>query len=114
MGAIAGLLATFLSRHLNHHGEQHALGVPTSEVLFRLAPEGPARRPDVAFVTYDRWPYRTLPEGDPPALDVIPNLAVEVISPTNTAIEVIDKIRDYFFAGVDLVWVIYPQQRLAY
>jgi Uma2 family endonuclease len=65
-------------------------------------------------VTYDRWPYRTPPEGDPPALDVIPNLAVEVISPTNTMTDMIDKIRDYFFAGVDLVWVIFPQQRLAY
>src|SRR5262249_21229382 len=89
-------------------------GLALAEVLFRLAPEGPSRRPDVAFVAYDRWPYTTPPEDDPPVLDVIPNLAVEVVSPTNSADEIIDKVRDYFFAGVQAVWVIYPRQRLVY
>jgi Uma2 family endonuclease len=41
-------------------------------------------------------------------------LAVEVITSTTTADEILDKIRDYFFTGVQLVWVIYPRQRYVY
>ena len=44
-----------------------------------------------------------------PTWDVVPNLAIEVVSPTNTANEVIEKIKDYFEAGVERVWVIYPE-----
>jgi Uma2 family endonuclease len=42
---------------------------------------------------------------------VVPNLAVEVVSPTNTADEVVEKIEEYFAAGVQLVWVIHPKRR---
>ena len=82
--------------------------------MFRLAPEGPARRPDVAFVLFDRWPYATSFDEDPPTFDLVPNLAVKVVSPSNGFDEVVAKIRDYFFAGVQLVWVVLPRQRQVY
>ena len=68
----------------------------------------------VAFVAYDRWPLEAAPTDDPPEWELAPNLAVEVISPTNKAEEVIEKIEEYFAAGVQLVWVIYPRQRQVY
>ena len=114
MGALAGLLASALVSYLNHFALPNRKGFAVSEVLFRLAPDGPVRRPDVAYVAYDRWPYPSGLTNDPPAFDVVPNIAVEVISPTNSGDEIIDKIRDYFFAGVQLVWVIYPRQRYVY
>lgn len=114
MGALAGFLASILVHHLNAFALPNRRGLAVSDVLFRLAPEGPARRPDVAFVAYDVWPFPASPAQDPAAVDVVPSLAIEVVSPTNTASEIIDKVRDYFFAGVRQVWVVYPLQRLVY
>jgi len=114
MGALASLLAFELAAFLREFAKSRRLGLTMTETLFRLSPEGPARRPDLAFVAYERWPYPSGLTTDPPAFDVVPNLAVEVISPTNSGDEIIDKIRDYFFAGVQLVWVVYPRQRYIY
>lgn len=113
MGAMEVLMATLLTGELNNFAKAHGLGRAVTEMLFRLGPKGPQRRPDVAFVSFARWPRgQVLPPGDP--WDVVPELAVEVVSPSNRADEVMDKIRDYFAAGVQRVWVIYPRQRLAY
>jgi Uma2 family endonuclease len=114
LDAFAGLLASLLASRLNEFGLPKRRGVAVSEVLFQLGPDGPARCPNVAFVGYDRWPFTTWPEEDPPALDTVPHLAVEIPGPRTLAAELLDKIRDYFFAGVDLVWVIFPRQRLTY
>lgn len=38
----------------------------------------------------------------------MPDLAVEVVSPTNTYGEVVDKVAEYLRAGVRSVWVVYP------
>ena len=77
----------------------HRLGTVTTETLFRLGPDLPQRRPDAAFVSAARWPMdREIPVNDP--WDVVPDLAIEVVSPSNSAQEVIDKLGDYFAAGV--------------
>jgi Uma2 family endonuclease len=60
----------------------------------------------VAFVSYPRWPEDHVPRAE--AWDVVPDLAVEVISPTNLAEEIDDKLTDYFAAGVRMVWVLFP------
>ena len=80
------------------------------EALFKLfAKPKRQRRPDLAFVSYERWP-RDRPIPRAAAWDVVPDLAVEVVSPGNTAVEIFVKLDDYFRAGVRRVWVIYPQQ----
>ena len=48
------------------------------------------------------------------ARDVVPDLAVEVISPSDLAEEIMDKLADYFAADVRQVWVIYPSSRIVY
>ena len=45
---------------------------------------------------------------------MVPDLAVEVVSPSNGAAEIAGKIRDYFQTGTSLVWVIYPETRQVY
>lgn len=40
-----------------------------------------------------------------------PDLAVEIISPSNSAQEIEDKVADYLDAGTRLVWVIYPKRK---
>jgi Uma2 family endonuclease len=44
-----------------------------------------------------------------PAWNVVPNLAVEIVSPSNSMKEVIGKVQEYFSAGVESVWVILPE-----
>jgi Uma2 family endonuclease len=45
---------------------------------------------------------------------VIPDLAVEIVSLTNTADEVAEKVEEYFQVGVRQVWVVYPGQSKIY
>ena len=71
------------------------------------------RRPDVSFVSSSRWPLdRGIPRTS--AWDVVPDLAVEVVSPTNTAEAVLAKLEEYFRAGTRLVWVVFPDQEKVY
>ncbi len=114
MGKLASLLATVLVIRLGIFAEQHKLGMPAVETLFRLSPTGPSRRPDVAFVAFDRMPASLDTTEDPAHWEVVPNLAVEIISPTNTFDAIDDKLEDYFHAGVQLVWVIRPVKRRIY
>ena len=106
---IANDLLVFLAFYLVNH----PLGQAFVEMLFRLRNEPRLeRKPDVAFVPYERWPARIIPDTE--AWEVIPALAAEVISKTNTAEAVEAKIEDYFKHGVSVVWVIYPRQRRIY
>jgi Uma2 family endonuclease len=72
------------------------------------------RRPDVAFVTYERWPKNRLIPSTDNAWEVTPDLAIEVASPNDLADDIMQKITEYFQAGVRLVWIVYPLQRLVY
>jgi Uma2 family endonuclease len=65
------------------------------------------RKPDVSFVRADRLPA-VLGDGD---TRVAPDLAVEVVSPNETAYELDEKINDYLSAGTPLVWEINPDAR---
>ncbi|MBW3543632.1 MAG: Uma2 family endonuclease [Planctomycetes bacterium] len=107
MGALQVVLAFALGTRLDSFARSHKRGVAVTEMLFILdAARDLRRRPDVAFVSYDRWPQPTIPETE--AWDVVPGLAVEIISPTNKSREMHTKVREYFAAGVRLVWVFYP------
>jgi Uma2 family endonuclease len=114
MGTLAGTAASLLVYYLNGFAIPKKLGLAVSEVLFRLQPGQSSRRPDVAFVAYNRWPLTAPPLSDPPEFDFAPNLAVEIVSPRNTAEEIEDKIKEYSDAGVELVWVIFPRHRRIY
>ena len=67
------------------------------------------RAPDVAFVSAERLP--TLPARG--FLELAPDLAVEILSPSNTYVEMSRKIGDYLRAGARLVWVLDPETRTA-
>jgi Uma2 family endonuclease len=108
MGAYQSALASSLVLILGHFAKAQGLGRVVVETLFQLDREGKLqRKPDVAFVSYQRW-AKNLRIPDTNAWDVIPELAIEVNSPSNTANEILRKIHDYFTAGVLCVWVVYP------
>lgn len=114
MGVFEAELAHLLAAALIDFVEARGLGRVRMEVLFLLDRErNLRRRPDVAFLSRERWPIeRPAPRAE--AWDVVPDLAVEVIGPTERAVRVVAKVRDYFRAGVRLVWVLYPVEGLAY
>ena len=91
---------------LNSYVKCHRLGVVLlPDGMYRLRP-GLVRLPDVSFVSWDRLPGKTIP--DAAVWEVVPDLAVEVISRGNTREEMDRKLRDYFEAGVRLVWYVLP------
>ena len=103
--------ATLLIEFLGPFLHSRRLGKVFSETIFRIGhPKDLQRRPDVAFVSYSKWPAnRRVPSVS--AWDLAPDLAVEVVSSTISAAEVQRKIHEYFEAGVSSVWVIYPGQK---
>ena len=113
VSALALEVANDLAEELIVFARPAKLGKVYTEMMFRLpSPAGRNRRPDVAFVPYSRRPReRAAPEGR--ALAVVPDLCVEVVSPTDRAEEVRAKVVEYFAVGVRLVWVLYPVLQLA-
>lgn len=110
MSTHAGVVANLLTFALNTFARPRGLGIAVCEILFGLT-SGSRRkhRPDVAYVSHDRWPKdRPWPDTDP--WPVVPEIAVEVISPNDLAASTMQKVKEYLEAGVKLVWVVYPEQ----
>ena len=94
--------------------DENRLGRVVSETLFLLdASRGLKRRPDLAFVSVERWPRgRRVPRAE--CWEVVPDLAVEFVSLTNSADQVLEKVEEYFRSSVRLVWVVYPSTNKVY
>jgi Uma2 family endonuclease len=106
-----GMITIRLGRRLAEHAEQLGLGEAMVDVGFVLSlPYDPerVRGPDVAFVARERLegqrPFRGFFRGTP-------DLAVEVLSPSETATDVQQKVRDYLEGGARLVWTVSPETR---
>jgi Uma2 family endonuclease len=67
------------------------------------------RVPDLSFTNWDRLPGRRVP--DEPVPDAAPNLAVEVLSVSNTRQEMERKLKEYFLSDVEVVWFVDPEKR---
>ncbi len=107
-----GLLCSRLVRLLDTHVDARGLGWCFTEATgFRLGIPGDAeesvRAPDVAFVTRERLPS-VPPHG---SLRVAPDLAVEVLSPQQTASEIVERLGDYLAAGTRVFWIVDPRTR---
>ena len=107
-------IATLLIEFLAPFARLHRLGRVFGETIFRIdQSKNLQRRPDVAFVSHARWPaQRRAPKVA--VWDMVPDLAIEIVSPSNTADHVQEKIHEYFDAGVSRVWVVYRRQKEVY
>ncbi|MFH2010085.1 MAG: Uma2 family endonuclease [bacterium] len=106
-----GRYASRLVSALGTHVEQDDLGeVYTAEPGFVLhqEPEPVVRAPDIAFVRKDRIPPEEKQAG---FWELAPDLVAEIISPSETAQDVQEKVRDYLTAGTQLIWLVYPGTR---
>ena len=114
IGAYEIWLAGMVYGLLNPYVKGNSLGRAMPEMIFNLRPTvNRERRPDVAFVSFERWARnRQVPQTRSWA--VVPELAIEIVSPTSTADEVAEKLEEYFQVGVRSVWVVYPRQFKVY
>ena len=117
MGFYAVEISNLLKEALDRYFAAHDLGRVRHEMLFQVPlPNDRTRncRPDVAVILYDRWPKAKPLSRKGNAIDVVPNIAVEVISPTDLAEAVTVKAMEYLDGGVQLVWQIYPEARILF
>lgn len=115
MSYFATWFCTRLAMELGVFLKAHDLGHLAVETVFRLpAPVNRNRRPDLAFVSYARWPKDREKSKSENAWPVAPSLIAETVSPNDDAQELMDKLAEYFRAGVELVWVFYPDQAMVY
>jgi Uma2 family endonuclease len=104
VGFYEGRLAVVLAFFLEQYAFDHDLGaVCGADATMRLMP-GLVRIPDVSFVSWKRLPDRKIPRE--PIPDLIPDLAIEVLSKGNTPKEMQRKLREYFALGVRQVWFV--------
>ncbi len=85
-----------------------ALTVPDGTLRLEV---GQIRAPDIAFIRWEQLPGKVYPSE--PIASLCPDLAVEILSPSNTRGEMERKLLDYFKSGTKLVWLIDPESRSA-
>ena len=107
--AIAVELAFLIGNYFRQYGRKGHVFM--GETGFRIFPDRPnlIRKPDLAFVKFGRFPDD--PQRPKGHVDLIPDLAVESISPGDLASEVNEKIDEYVEAGIPLIWFFDPDSK---
>jgi Uma2 family endonuclease len=66
------------------------------------------RGADVAYLRKEKLPEGQVPEGP---TDIVPDLCVEVLSPSNTVAQMREKADEYLVAGIEEVWIVDPKKQ---
>src|SRR5579859_3253428 len=104
--AVPSIVGGVLLRYIGDFVEEHDLGyVSNSEGGFELS-TGNTLAPDVGFISKAR-----LPKMPDRFFQLAPDLAVEVVSPTDSIKKTLRKAAKYLAAGTKLVWIFYPDDR---
>ena len=110
MGFFANVLASFLATSINSFALPKRLGMAVAETTYQREAKN-SRRPDVSYFELAKFPSLEVLLQDPPVIECEPNLAIEVVSPSNTIAEMDARIAHFFKTGVLLVWVVHPQSK---
>ena len=104
-GIVGANVAFVLGQHVRSTGS----GRVFTESCYELVQlPRTARAPDVSFVRAERLPAGGIGDAQ---LRIAPDLAVEILSPSETASRLDEKLDDYAASRVSIVWVIDPQRR---
>jgi Uma2 family endonuclease len=108
-GGVHGGIAVNIAIPLGTFVRSHDLGRVVVESGFHLERQpDTVRGPDVSFIRKERIPERGLPRA---FFAGAPDLAVEIVSPSDSAAGLEAKIRDYLRAGSLRVWAVYPDSK---
>ena len=103
-----GALASEIARHIGNYAVPEALGIVTVETGFH--PPGDRSTllaPDVAFTRMERLTQPASKQWVP----MMPDLAVEIVSPSNSLKQVRRKAAIYLQHGTQLVWIVLPERK---
>lgn len=103
------VLAIYLIELIGSFVRDRDLGVVSGPDGFIRLLTSSVRGPDVAFFSWDRLPGGVVPSDSVP--EIVPDLAIEVLSKGNTFAEMSRKRHEYFYAGVKQVWMVDPNER---
>jgi Uma2 family endonuclease len=104
-GALAADIIFLLRQYLERNNLGDLVGADaTMRIMTKLV-----RIPDVSFIRWGKYPGGKRPTE--PIPDLVPDLAIEVLSAGNTRGEMARKLREYFLAGVEAVWMVDPRKR---
>jgi Uma2 family endonuclease len=106
MGFKESSIATVIVQHICNFLDENDLGIafcPNAPI--RVKP-GRIRFPDTGFISWKHFPNEEFPEDK--ISNVMADLAIEVLSESNTIQEMDRKLDDYFAAGASLVWIVDP------
>lgn len=109
-----GMPESWLANTLTYFTESHLttlnLGFTAGEGgMLRLSNRN-VRIPDFSFFRWERFPDRKRPKGQIP--EITPDLAVEILSPSNTRREMEIKRHEYFKSGAQIVWEVEPETKI--
>ena len=103
-GEVVSELHVLLGRHVKDNGLGRLFSAETG---FQIASDpDTVRAPDIAYIAKESWPKCDPMDAFWPGA---PDLAVEVLSPSDRTGEVDEKIQDWLTAGVRLVWIVDPK-----
>ena len=106
-GRISMDLGTALNIYVKAHNAGMVLGAETGFLVSQPGAPDTVLAPDVAFVARQR-----LPTANDPNLSgywrIVPDLVVEVASPTQYSPEMAAKAQQWLIAGAQLVWIVWP------
>jgi Uma2 family endonuclease len=104
----ANAMAADLISFINEYSRPKRLGKAYTEILIAMPDRFEHnRRPDAIYVQHATWPVNRRRPSDQ-AWDIVPEICIEVVSPTDSSNEIWAKVVEYFDAGVKEVWVIHP------
>lgn len=107
-GGLHGVCCSKANRKIGNFVDEHRLGTVTANDTGFVIARSPdtVRGADVAF-----WSAERLSEVPVGYIDTPPDLAVEVLSPSNASKRIREKLGEYFTHGVRMVWVVAPEDR---
>jgi Uma2 family endonuclease len=99
-------IASLIYRLIANFLEGKDLGVAYADGCLFYLPNGDCWIPNAAYVSFARQ------GGIPDRYTLAPDLAVEVVSPTNNPREILHKVESYIECGTRIVWVVYPAEKI--
>ncbi len=98
------IIVIWLGRLIGPYADDYGM-LTASQAGFRMV-GGNLRVPDFAFTRYDRFLNSEIPSG---FIELAPDLAVEIISPSEEPGDMARKVREYFASGSKQVWHMFPE-----
>ena len=106
VGLWEGRIGMRLGSKMENWAEENDAGAVSGADSTLRMDGGNIRLPDVCFISIDR-----LPKTLAPVPSVGPDVAVEILSESNTRREMTDKLAEYFASGTRLAWYVDPPTR---